>query len=272
MNDAVISYLRDEQRVGGYLAAQDNGASIWGTITSIAQLVGVTPQRVALTSSATAAWNRAISSIEFTPGDRVLTTRAEYASNVLPLLQAHRRNGISVEFIPNGPDGVADPAAFAAMLDERVKAVAITHAPSQNGLLVDAAAFGSALREADSSAWYLLDACQSVGQVAVPMDKIGADFVTATGRKWLRGPRGTGFLTVSDRVLDSLEPYPIDMCGATWQGGLDYRPADIAMRFQSFEMSYAGVVGLGAAVDYALGTRDRCNPRPGQPAGDAAAH
>lgn len=252
VNETLIAHLALEQEVGGYVAAELALPRITEATAAVGRLVGAPPHHIAWQPSATAAWNRAISSIPFSAGDRVLTTSAEYASNVIPLLQAHKLVGIQVEVIPDGPDGAADPVAFAAMLDDRVKAVAITHAPSQNGLLVDAHAFGEVLRAANSPAWFLLDACQSVGQMPIDMDSIGADFVTATGRKWIRGPRGTGFLAVSDRALAELEPEPMDMCGAMWLGGTDYRPVETATRFQSFEMSIAGLLGLGAAAAYAL--------------------
>jgi selenocysteine lyase/cysteine desulfurase len=248
----VIDYLKREQEVGGYAAMDEAQDRILAVNASAGELVGVPVDQVALQTSATAAWRRAFGSIPLRAGDRILTTRAEYASNVLPMLQASRRVGAIVEFIPDGPDGTVDPAALGAMLDERVRVVAITHAASQNGLIVDAAGIGAVLRESGSPAWYLLDACQSFGQLPVDMTAIGADFIAATGRKFLRGPRGTGFLAVSPRVLAELEPVPIDMFGTAWDGDQSYELSATASRYQSFETSYAAVLGLGAAIDYSL--------------------
>ncbi|MGV1036633.1 MAG: aminotransferase class V-fold PLP-dependent enzyme [Candidatus Nanopelagicales bacterium] len=250
--DTVIAHLHLEAEVGGYVAAELAADQIAAAATSAAALVGTTGEHVALQNSATDGWNRALSSIPLEPGDRILTTRSEYASNVLPMLQAMTRRGVDVEFLPNGPDGTADPSALPALIDERVKVLAITHAPSQNGLVVDAVAFGAALRSSGSEAWYLLDACQSVGQLPINMTEIGCDFLSTTGRKFLRAPRGTGFLAVSDRALFSLEPTPTDMHGSTWDGQFGYRIAADAKRFQYFETSYANVLGLGVAADYAL--------------------
>ena len=248
----VIDYLKREQEVGGYAAMDEAQDRILAVNASAGELVGVPVDQVALQTSATAAWRRAFGSIPLRAGDRFLSTTAEYASNVLPMLQASRRVGAIVEFIPDGPDGTVDPAALGAMLDERVRVVAITHAASQNGLIVDAAGIGAVLRESGSPAWYLLDACQSLGQLPVDMTAIGADFIAATGRKFLRGPRGTGFLAVSPRVLAELEPLPIDMFGAAWDGDQSYELSATASRYQSFETSYAAVLGLGAAIDYSL--------------------
>ncbi len=250
--DTVITHLRREQEVGGYVAQFEAQDRINATLETLGRLVGVAGSAIALQTSATAAWMRGLAAIPFEPGDRLLITKAEYASNVLPMLALVKRRGVTVEVIPNGPDATTSPTALAEMLDEHVKLVAITHMPSHNGLIVDVAGIGAALREAGSSAWYLIDACQSVGQLPIDMPAIGCDLLTATGRKWLRGPRGTGFLALSSRALRALEPEAPDMYGSTWHGGLDYSSNDDASRFQSFEMSYAEVLGLGAACDYAL--------------------
>lgn len=251
--DRTIDYLKFEQQVGGYAAAELRAGELQQVRNSIGQLVNCSPDQVALQVSATEAWRRAISCVAFSDGDRVLISSAEYASNVIPLLQIAKSVELSIETIPDGSDGTADPTALAEMMDHRVRAVAITHAPSQNGLVVDAVGIGEAITSSGYRPWYLLDACQSIGQLPVDMAAIGADFVTATGRKWLRGPRGTGFLAVSRRVLDQgLEPHPIDMFGALWDGAFGYQTASDATRFQSYEMSYAGFIGLGAAVDYTL--------------------
>jgi selenocysteine lyase/cysteine desulfurase len=137
------------------------------------------------------------------------------------------------------------------MLDERVRVVAVTHAPSQNGLLNPAEAIGTAVRELAPDAWYVLDACQSVGQVPLDVTAIQADFLTATGRKFLRGPRGTGFLWSSRRAQE-LEPYLIDLEAATWTSADDYEVTPGAARFESWEKPYAAMLGMGAAADHAL--------------------
>ena len=250
--ETTVAHLRLESDVGGYAAQNEALGRISQTLGALGRLVGVSRDHIALQTSATAAWTRAVQAIEFKPGDRILTTNAEYASNILPLLQLVQRTGVTLEFLPDGSDGVADPASISEMMDERVKLLAITHAPSQNGLLVDAAAIGTALRSTGSDAWYLLDACQSVGQLPIDLTTIGCDLLAATGRKFLRAPRGTGFLAFSDRALGELQPTPPDMYGSHWNGADGYSSEPDASRFQSFEMSYAGVLGMGAAAEYAL--------------------
>ncbi|MFM8774178.1 MAG: aminotransferase class V-fold PLP-dependent enzyme, partial [Actinomycetota bacterium] len=223
---------------------------------SVARCMDQPRERVALVESATAAWDRGLQAIAFSeeiaPGDRFLVSSAEYASNVIPLLQLAKRTGARVEFIPDGADGTADVEALGAMLDERVRIVAITHAPSQNGLLNDVIGIGDMLRIHGSPAWYIVDACQSAGQIVLDMGRIGCDVLSATGRKFLRGPRGTGFMVVSQRLLDEAEPFPLDLHGATWESDLEFAVQPGARRFESWEKSYAALLGMGAAIDYAL--------------------
>ena len=253
VTDTVVDHLRREESLGGYEAHAEAADRIEAVRGSAATLVGARPDQIALLESATAAWARAIAAVAFTRpldgGDRILVSSSEYASNVLPLMQLAMRNGARIEFIPDGEDGTVDVAAFHDMLDTDVAVVAVTHCPSQNGLVNDVASIGSTLRETDT--WYIVDACQSIGQIPGDVEAIGADFVSATGRKFLRGPRGTGFLYASDAALDELEPFPLDLHSATWTSD-GYEVQESARRFEYWEKSYAALLGMGAAIDYAL--------------------
>jgi selenocysteine lyase/cysteine desulfurase len=254
VTDTVVGFLRAEELGGGYEAHAAARERIAAAYTSIGTLVDCPPERVAITESATVAWGRAFAAIAFsrpfTARDRILVATAEYASNVIPILQVCERTGARLEFIPDDETGVLDVDALTRMLDDDVAVVAVTHCPSQNGLVNDVVGVGELLR--GSSAWYVVDACQSVGQLDVDMSAIGADALAATGRKWLRGPRGTGFLALSERAVTELVPFPLDLSSATWTSGDGVDIASNAARFEYWERSYAGTLGLGAAVDYAL--------------------
>ena len=249
--DAVAGQLELEARIGGYEAQAHNAALLENSYDAVAKLLNCGRDEVALAESATAAWGMAFGALSFRPGDRMLVSVAEYAANVIPCLQAARRSGALVEIIPNDEHGRTSVAALEAMLDERVKLIAITHIPTNGGLINPAAAIGRVARRHGIP--YLLDACQSVGQMPVDVEDLGCDFLSATGRKFLRGPRGTGFLYVRRSWLDRIEPAILDLHGATLVAPDRYEMRPDARRFEMWEANIAARIGLGVAVDYALG-------------------
>jgi cysteine desulfurase / selenocysteine lyase len=250
--EAVVGHLTREAEIGGYEAAEEAAARLEGVYASVARLIGAAgPDEIALTQNATAAWQMAFYALPLGPGDRILTARAEYAANYVAFLQVARRTGAVVEVIPDDADGALDPEALARMVDGRVRLIAITWVPTNGGLVNPAAAVGRVARA--HGVPYLLDACQAVGQMEVDVAAAGCDMLSATGRKFLRGPRGTGFLYVRRDLLRRLEPPMVDHFGAPWVAPDRYEPRADARRFETWESSHATRLGLGAAVDYALG-------------------
>ena len=247
--DAVIGHLELEASIGGYEAAESAADEVSATYGSIAALINADRDEIALLENATRAWDMAFYGLSFKPGDRILTARAEYASNVIAFLQVAKRTGAVVEFVPDDEHGQLSVSSLEEMLDDRVRLIAMTHVPSHNGLINPAAEVGEVARQAGIT--YLLDACQSVGQMAVDVRQIGCDMLAATGRKFLRGPRGTGFLFVRRGLIQEIEPPILDLHSATWTGPFEYATRTDATRFETWEKSYAGIIGLGAAVDYA---------------------
>jgi cysteine desulfurase / selenocysteine lyase len=248
--DATITYLQREAQIGGYEAAAEAHEALEYTHQAAAKLIGATRAEIALTDSADSAWNRAFYAIPFQPGDRVLTSKAEYHSNYIVYLQAQKRLGITVEAVPNDKHGQLDVTAMRQMLDERVKLLSITHIPTSGGLVNPAAEIGKVARE--YGILYLLDACQSIGQMPINVETIGCDLLSATGRKYLRGPRGTGFLYARNTIVDQLEPLTLSGFSAEWTSPTTYRINAGANRFENFESNKAAVVGLGVAIDYAM--------------------
>ena len=189
-------------------------------------------------------------SLPLGPGDRILTAEAEYAANYVAFLQVARRTGAVVEVVPSDTAGELDLAALERMIDGRTKLIAVTWVPTNGGLTNPAAAIGRIARTHGIP--YLLDACQAVGQMPVDVRALGCDMLSATGRKFLRGPRGTGFLYVRQELLERLEPVVIDHFAAPWVSRGEYRLRGDARRFETWENNYAARAGLGVAVDYAL--------------------
>jgi selenocysteine lyase/cysteine desulfurase len=255
--DAQIEWLQAEALTGGYELAADREADRRAAYAEVAALVGAEPDEIALVENATFAWHQAFWSLPLQPGDRILTCTVEYASSYLSYLQAERRRGVSIEAIPDDEDGQLSLRALARMLDDGrapVGLVAVTQVPTNGGLVNPVAEVGALCREAGVP--FLLDACQSVGQMPVEVDEIGCDMLSATGRKFLRAPRGTGFLYVRRSLLERLdrmgaEPAFLDLLGADWVAPDGYELRPDARRFENWESNLAAVAGLRAAVAYA---------------------
>lgn len=250
VTDAVMAHLKKEQRLGGYEAANLASAQVEHFYTAFANLLGCDPSEIAYAENATHAWNRLFNAIPFAAGDIILTGQSEYASNFLALLHMAKRQGVKIEVIANNSAGTVDLELLAAAINPRVKLIALTHVPSQSGVINPAASVGVLARA--HNILYLLDACQSVGQIELNVDDLGCDMLTGTGRKYLRGPRGTGFLYLRRSSMSQLEPAWIDLHSATWTSSNTYEFRDDARRFENWECYVAGKIGLGVAVDYAL--------------------
>lgn len=248
--DGMIEYLRREAEIGGYETANERAPQLNGVYDSIALMIGAARDEIAITENATLAWQMAFYSMQFGAGDRILTASAEYAANYVAFLQVAKRTGATIEVIPNDEQGVLDPAALENMIDERVRLIAITWVPTNGGLVNPAAAVGRIARAHGIP--YLLDACQAVGQLPIDVTTLGCDMLSATGRKFLRGPRGTGFLYVRRSLLENLEPVMIDHFAAPWVALDKYELRPDARRFETWENNYAAHLGLGIAIDYAL--------------------
>jgi selenocysteine lyase/cysteine desulfurase len=250
--EAVADHLDLEARIGGYEAEDEAKEAIDAAYGSLARLLGTSAENVAFTDSATSAFVQALSSVRFRAGDVLLTTGHDYVSNQIQYLSLADRFGIEILRAPDSAEGGVDLHSMEELIHKRrPRLVAVTHMPTNSGLVQDVSAIGTMCRAREIP--YLVDACQTVGQMPVHPESIGCDFLSATSRKFLRGPRGSGFLWVSDRVLDAdIEPLFPDLRGADWIERDRYQPAPGARRFETWEFSWALVRGTGVAAAYAL--------------------
>jgi cysteine desulfurase / selenocysteine lyase len=248
---AVLAHLALEQTVGGYDAEALAKPALAAFNEGFARLLNCRPDEIAHVENATRAWDMAFYGIGFQAGDVILSAEAEYASNYIALLHMAKRRGVQIEIVPSSAGGEIDLEALERRLRAGgVKLVSLTHVPTQSGLVNPAGEVGRLARA--HGALYLLDACQSVGQMPVDVAAIGCHMLSGTGRKFLRGPRGTGFLYVAREVLDQLDPPFLDLHAATLDEAGGYQLQPDARRFENWESNVAGRVGLSAAVGYAL--------------------
>ncbi|MFB9903220.1 aminotransferase class V-fold PLP-dependent enzyme [Allokutzneria oryzae] len=244
-----IAHLRRESEVGGYRAAAERADDLDKGYAVAAGFLGCAPEEVAFTESATRSWLNAFTAVPLTEGDRVLISEAEYGSNAIAVYHRARAVGAQVDVVPSDETGTLDVAALRELLDERVRLVSLVHAPTNSGLVNPVREVVEAAH--DAGALVLLDACQAAGQLRVNAEESGADLISLTGRKWLRGPRGTGILVVREEAARRLRPVQIDQHSATWTMPDQVRLRSDARVHELWEFSVADRLGLIAALRYA---------------------
>ena len=249
---SIIDHITLEASVGGYEAAALKATAIKEFYVQAARLLNCKASNIAFTASATDSYTRALSSIPFKTGDVVLTSNDDFISNQIQFLSCQKRFGIQIERIRNAPEGGVDLNDLEHKLKTlQPRLLAITHIPTNSGLVQPVKKIGEIANQYD--AWYLLDACQSIGQMKLDVKELKCDFLSVCNRKFLRGPRGTGMLYVSDKALQhGLEPLFIDMRGAEWVEKDAYQQREDAMRFEDWEFAYALLLGSGYAIEYCL--------------------
>ena len=244
--DSQLNYLKEEALFGGYETAAKYSQVIGAFYTEIAQLINAEPDEIAYTESATVAWERVFFSLDFSAGDEIICDHTSYASNYIAHLQAEQRYGTKTVVIPPNKFGEVDIEALKTLITPKTKLISITHMPTNGGLVNPAEDIGKVARQHDIM--YLLDACQSAGQYPLDVDKIGCDFLSSTGRKYLRGPRGTGFLYASKKRLNDITPLNLDLHSAEWSSKNSFKQLDNAKKFETWESNIAAKIGLMTAV------------------------
>lgn len=248
--DAVAHHLELEERIGGYEAAVEATDGIRGFYDSVATLINADASEIAFVDSATRGWHVAFLALGLQPGDQVLTSLAEYNSHMISFRHAERRMGIKTILVPDAADGSIDCEALEGLITDRTRLISLSHVPTNDGIVQPAAEVGRIARAHDIP--YLLDACQSAGQIPLDVSALGCTMLTATGRKYLRGPRGTGFLWVDRNWQDRLLPHMLDIRSASWTEVDGFEIAEGAQRYELWECNIAAQIGLGKAADYAV--------------------
>ena len=248
--DYLCDFLREEEIKGGYETRSLRNAEIENFYTSVSRLLNANPKEIAFVENATRAWDMVFYALPLGPGDKILTTVSEYGSNLIAYLHRAKQTGAEVVIVPNDNNGQIDVKALEQSIDKKTKLISISHIPTGGGLVNPARDVGRIAKKHGIP--FLLDACQSVGQMHLDVQEIGCDFLSATGRKYLRGPRGTGFLYVQEDWIERLEPPLLDQYAAELIDANTYEIRTDARRFENWERYFAGQAALGQAVDYAM--------------------
>ena len=243
--DAIIDQLQREARDGPMEAGEHGAILVEKARRAAAQLLNAPTASIAFASSGSTAWSMAFQALgPWQPGERILVGRHEWGGN-LASMQLAVQAGARIEVIPCDATGAVCPKALESMIDAHVKLIDLTWLPANGGLINPAQAIGEVARRHNIA--YFIDAGQAVGQLPVDVQALHCDVLKSAGRKHLRGPRGTALLYVRPNFLQQLNPAQRDVFSAPWTAdGYDLR--DDARRFETSEVSYALLVGLGNAL------------------------
>lgn len=258
VTQSIFEHIKLESEIGGYEAAALKANEIQQFYINAGKLINSKAGNIAFTSSATDSYTRALSSIPFQAGDIILTDNDDFISNQIQFISCQKRFGIKIVRIKNADIGGVDLQDLEEKLFRlQPKLLAITHVPTNSGLVQPVKSIGEIYGRYEklhaNKTWYILDACQSAGQMKLDIEELKCDFLSITIRKFLRGPRGTGFLYISDKALNfGLEPLFIDMRGADWIEKDEYKQQPDAKRYEDWEFAYALVLGSSAAIEYCL--------------------
>jgi selenocysteine lyase/cysteine desulfurase len=244
----VADYMQREQAIGAFVAAQQVQPQLQQLYARLAELLHCAPADIALTTGNSHGWNAVVGALPLAVGDRVLVAPGEWGGNYAMLLQLSARTGCVVETMPCTPDGALDLVALEALLDARVKLIALTWVPANGCTVYDAHGLGRLC--ARHGIAYVIDAAQALGHIPVDVQALQCDALTAPGRKWLCGPRGTGVVYLKPGFVERLQPQVVDhlSCPITANGPALRRDARV---LEQSEASMALKLGLLAALDSA---------------------
>lgn len=246
----MFDYLNEEATYGGYETEAKYQEQIENVYTLIAQLINANVDEVAIAENASTAWGIAFNGIDFKKDDVVITCEMEYVTNLIGFLNVQKQFGVEVKVIPNDEWGNFSLQALEEAITPQTKLIAVTEIASTSGCMIPIIDIGKIARK--HNILYLVDACQSAGHVPIDVKKIGCDMLSVTGRKYLRAPRGTGFLYVRKEVQDQIKPIFMDNHATGWVSLDDYQLRNDARRYELYEKNRALTLGLGKAIEYAL--------------------
>jgi cysteine desulfurase / selenocysteine lyase len=253
---AVIHYLEQEELIGGYELATNEAEKLNDFYSQAAKLLNASPDEIAFFDSATRAWLAALDSLNLQANDSIIICDNDYGSNEMAY-QKLKAKGVEIRQAATDKHGNLNLDDLVKQIDPSTKLLAFNHIPSCNGIINPVEKIGALANK--HNVIFLLDACQSLGHLPIDVKQIGCHMLSATGRKYLRAPRGTGLLYVDKALLLKLTPKHLDIHGASMQSNVvaeslfeqKVQPVASAIRYELFEQNMALKRGITEALSYA---------------------
>ncbi|MBA5777328.1 aminotransferase class V-fold PLP-dependent enzyme [Stappia sp. F7233] len=253
VHDAIKAHLELEARSGSTEAMNAVSSKLEQLYSAVAAFVGGTADQMLVADSHTNAWQRPFLAVDLKPGDVVLVGSSEWGGNLSMIHHTCRRTGASYKVVPDDASGRMDLRTFeSALKDKRVKLVCTTWVAATSGQVNPVEEIGELMRQTE--ALHFVDGAQAIGQFPVDIRNLNCDLLTVSARKFVRGPRGTGFAWISKRFLNEYKPLGVDQFAAPWENDAPHLRGD-ARRFETGESNYAARLGLLSALELIL-TRD----------------
>lgn len=239
---------------GAHLLSRDATAAYEAARDSIAMFINAySRNEIIYTSGATEAINLVANSYgrkQLTQGDEIVLTEMEHHSNLVPWQMVAQDTGATIKYVKIDPEtGGLDLNHFESLLSEKTKIVGFQHISNVMGCINPVEAIVKMVRNKSPEAKILLDACQSVPHQVVDVQRLGVDFLAASGHK-MCGPTGIGFLWAPEKLLNDMPPFlgGGEMIDQVTLEGSTFAPAPA--RFEAGTPAIAQAIGLGAAVQY----------------------
>jgi len=241
-NLKIKEYLDQEERLGGYFCVEVFKLKLSKFYQNLSNLINCQPDEISFISNTTVGFNLFINSIKISKGDNVVILENEYESNLISLLN----NKVNFRVVKLSKDGEVDLNDLVSKIDCRTKVVSVCHLPSNNGNQNPIKKIGKLVKAQNQKAIYLIDACQSIGHLDINVKSIKCDVLVGSGRKYLRGPRGTGFIFIKKKIKERINPLILDSHNSSLENKIKVTNKHI---FENFEYSPALKIGLSESIN-----------------------
>ncbi len=243
VNSAISNFLEIEERYGGYFATEKHKKKLNSFYNNLSRLINCRNEEISFSSSTTLAWNIFFNSFEISKNQNIIIFENEYGSNLI----YYRKQNLNLKIVKINSNGKVCFKDLKKKIDKNTKIVCLCHVASQCGERMEAEKIGKLIHSINPNILFVVDACQSIGQIEVDVKKIDCDVLVGSGRKYLRGPRGTGFIFIKNSIRKNLQPLILDLRNTKLtKKGLKVSKANI---FENFEYSPALKIGLSKAIE-----------------------